>query len=269
VTARGPQADRGRAEFAGWMEARGHTHTGTEYDWDDMADAFAGGMHKLALEPTAALCLSAIARLSEGLREVQRACERNDAPYAITPVAAAALADAERLQLPAPEPPLEVPAGGGIVMRPDSGEALIIAFAADVPPERVAEVSHNLHHASGLRVIAVADVAAVKGWQPDAEPPAPELSEAARLAQDALSDITRMCASSDSDVGLRDIGARALAGLGLLDAPEPKADPELRRRLAEFAGGLDRMSAKGSRSAVSLAKRNIAAMIRDLLDGAH
>lgn len=190
---------------------------------------------KRAPEPTTALFLSAIARLSEGLREVQRACERGDAIHAVAPVAAAALADAGRLQLPAPAPapPLEVRPGEAIVMRPDGGETLIIAFAPNVPPERVAEVSHNLHHASGLKVIAVADVAAVKGWQPDAEPPAPELSEVARLAQDALSDITRMCASSDSGVGLRDIRARALAGLGLLDPPEPGPAPELAAAMAE------------------------------------
>lgn len=71
------------------------------------------------------------------------------------------------------EPPLEVRPGGAVVLRPDGGDVLVIAFAPDVPPERAAEVSHNLHHASGLKVIAVADVAAVKGWQPaDAALPA-------------------------------------------------------------------------------------------------
>lgn len=50
-----------------------------------------------------ALYLSAIARLSAGLREVGHACGRGDAPYAVAPLAAAALADVDRLQLPEPE----------------------------------------------------------------------------------------------------------------------------------------------------------------------
>lgn len=46
-----------------------------------------------------ALYLSAIARLSAGLREVQGACQRGDASYAVAPIAAAALADVDRLQI--------------------------------------------------------------------------------------------------------------------------------------------------------------------------
>lgn len=33
-----------RSEFGRWMAAANHTRTGTEYDWDDMAEAFLAGM---------------------------------------------------------------------------------------------------------------------------------------------------------------------------------------------------------------------------------
>lgn len=59
-----------------------------------------------------ALYLSAIARLSAGLRDVQHACERGDAAHAVAPVAAGALAYVDRLQLPAaPVPRLEPKTG--------------------------------------------------------------------------------------------------------------------------------------------------------------
>lgn len=56
----------------------------------------------------AALYPSAVARLTAALREVQHACERGDSPHAITPIAASALADVGRLQVPqsAPGPPM-------------------------------------------------------------------------------------------------------------------------------------------------------------------
>jgi hypothetical protein len=67
---------------------------------------------------------------------------------------------------PPPEPVLEVPPGGAIVAHADDGGTLIIAFDSRVPAGRIAEVSYNLHHESGLKIIAVADVAAVKAWHP-------------------------------------------------------------------------------------------------------
>lgn len=49
-----------------------------------------------------------------------------------------AAAEAGRNACPA-GPPLEVRPGGAVVLRPDGGEVLVIAFAPDVPPERAAE----------------------------------------------------------------------------------------------------------------------------------
>lgn len=57
-----------------------------------------------AAEPGTALYLSAIARLSAGLREIQQACDRGDSLHAVKPVAANALADVDRLRLPQPAP---------------------------------------------------------------------------------------------------------------------------------------------------------------------
>lgn len=75
------------------------------YDAEFAADAASLDDDPSAADSGTALYLSAIARLSAGLRDVQHACERGDAPHAIAPVAAAALADVDRLQLLQPPPP--------------------------------------------------------------------------------------------------------------------------------------------------------------------
>lgn len=56
-----------------------------------------------AAETGTALYLSAISRLSAGLRDVRHACDRGDAAYAIAGTAAGALADVDRLRLPQSE----------------------------------------------------------------------------------------------------------------------------------------------------------------------
>lgn len=62
------------------------------------------------------------------------------------------------------------------------------------------------------------ETAAAAAVQPEARYPGAIL-----LAPNALADIVKMCASNSPAISLRDIRARALAGLGLLDAPQPHA----------------------------------------------
>lgn len=78
---------------------------GDLYDAEFAADAASLDTDPSAADSGTALYLSAIARLSAGLRDVQHACERGDAPHAIAPIAAAALADVDRLRLLQPPPP--------------------------------------------------------------------------------------------------------------------------------------------------------------------
>jgi hypothetical protein len=50
------------------------------------------------------------------------------------------------------------------------GGVLIFALAPDVDHERAIDVARNLREASGLRVVMVADVSAVKAWHPHDAP---------------------------------------------------------------------------------------------------
>lgn len=71
---------------------------------------------------------------------------------------------------PAPDP-AEVPADGGRIVRTGcEGGVLVIAFAPGVPPERIVKIADDTYEASGLKVIALADIAAVKAWHPHAAP---------------------------------------------------------------------------------------------------
>lgn len=67
-------------------------------------------------------------------------------------------------------------------------------------------------------------------------------------------------------IGAAASGMQAQRGL---DAEQPQIAPELvtlRTRLEAFASGLERHHARGGRSAVALAKLNMARMIRELLE---
>jgi hypothetical protein len=83
-----------------WDELGGEAHA----EWEDIARTGVAAAVGLSQSPAAdsdtALYLSAISRLSAGLRDVQHACERGDTPSAIVSVAAGALADVGKLQLP-------------------------------------------------------------------------------------------------------------------------------------------------------------------------
>jgi hypothetical protein len=97
-----------------------------EYEGVDVGDGLVAIPQEAAPAAAAdsgtALYLSAIARLSAGLREVQRACDRGDAAHAITPLAASALADVDRLQLPQPTPTVTVDALAAVL---DGRELLV------------------------------------------------------------------------------------------------------------------------------------------------
>lgn len=108
-----PELDVDRV-FAEWWDAKGYDQD-RRFDRFELAYAFGAGAQawsmveldrepRSAPEPGTALYLSAIARLSAGLRDVQHACKRGDAPGSVERVAAAALADVNRLQLPQPQP---------------------------------------------------------------------------------------------------------------------------------------------------------------------
>lgn len=63
--------------------------------------------------------------------------------------------------------PVEVPDGSAVILRAGcDGGVLILALAPKAGRERAIEVADNLHTASGLKVILVADAVAVKAWHP-------------------------------------------------------------------------------------------------------
>jgi hypothetical protein len=71
---------------------------------------------------------------------------------------------------PAPEA-VEVPPDGAIIARAGcDGGVLILALGPDADLDRATDTAHKLHEASGLKVIAVADVAAVRVWHPHDAP---------------------------------------------------------------------------------------------------
>lgn len=77
-------------------------------------------------------------------------------------------------QPPATGDPIEVPAGGAIIARTGcDGGILVLALGPDVPVDRATATAQDLHEQSGLKVIAVAGVAAVRAWHPHDGLPAP------------------------------------------------------------------------------------------------
>jgi hypothetical protein len=138
---------------------------------------------------------------------------------------------------PAPDP-IEVPAGGARIVRTGcEGGVLVIAFAPGVPPGRIVKIADATHEASALKVIAVADVTAVKAWHPH-DAPAPEAApgKAARKAWDdwhaGASERGRgkpgYDEQADTDAGWE---VAADAGIGASGLREELA--EARRELAE------------------------------------
>lgn len=89
-------------------------------------------------------------------------------------------------------PAQEVPADNAIVARTGcDGSVLVLALGAGVSKDRAAEVARNLREASGLNVIAVADVAAVRAWHPHDAPA--ELAAAMAEARDVREGYGRLC----------------------------------------------------------------------------
>jgi hypothetical protein len=77
-----------------WDELDGEAHA----EWEDIARAgFAAYIEANGGDPVDVATLGSVARLSAGLRDVQHACGRGDAPHVIASVAVAALADVDRL----------------------------------------------------------------------------------------------------------------------------------------------------------------------------
>jgi hypothetical protein len=68
--------------------------------------------------------------------------------------------------------PIEVPeSDGGIIVHAKPGGTIVLAFSADVDPDRAREVVDQIAAGSpDARVIALADVAAVRAWHPDDAP---------------------------------------------------------------------------------------------------
>jgi hypothetical protein len=165
---------------------------------------------------------------------------------------------------------VEVPPDGARIARTGcDGGVLVIAFAPSVPPDRIAEVSHNAHHASGLKVIAVADVAAVCAWHPhDAAAILAAAREQLAIATGALSHIKD---GHDAGTHAHDV---AHSALDEIDGVKPAALGEaaqLREQLAatlerleNLAGGLELSATATAPSRKSDIERGCAGAVREI-----
>ena len=159
-----------------------------------------------------ALYLSAIARLSAGLREVQHACERGDASYVIAHTAAGALADADRLQLPQPAPetaaePAILTEHGALALRPALSATVVIA-ARDPIGEGPRTAMTAAFAQDGLQVIFAENAAAIAELPPDPALRADLAALAAALRREAEVSGPQVAAAALS------IAGRILAILG-------------------------------------------------------
>lgn len=91
--------------------------------------------------------------------------------------------------------PIEVPeTDGGLIVHFRPGGTLVLAFSADVAPEQVRKVVEQIAAGSpDARVIALADVTAVRAWHPDDAP-----AELAAL-RELLDEIGVMAANAPED----------------------------------------------------------------------
>lgn len=149
-----------------------------------------------ALDPGAALYLSAIARLSAGLREVRHACERGDASYVIARAAADALADADRLQLPQPAPePAFLTEHGPLALRPALSATVVIA-AREPIGEGPRTAMTAAFAQDGLRVVFAENADAIAELPPD-----PAVRKEAGELRAALASLTDRAEASGAITG--------------------------------------------------------------------
>jgi hypothetical protein len=103
--------------------------------------------------------------------------------------------------------PVEVPQRDAVIVRTGcDGGVLVLALAPEVGYGRAVEVADNLHKASGLKVIAVVDVAAVKAWHPHDAPRElrEAMAETRRFRERLTAEADRLDTEAAKDDGTRE-----------------------------------------------------------------
>lgn len=224
-----------------------------------------------------ALYLSAIARLSAGLREVRHACERGDAPHAIAPVAVGALADVDKLQLPQPEPAVTVEALAAAL----DGREFLVTRVHSAPGDQHWLATPARPRALAVQLLSAIDTRLTDDAQPEPQhAPAglyltehgvlalrPALSATVVVAAGGAIDDDRkalMLAAFAQD-GLRAVFVENATAIGELP-PDPALRADLgamAARWADQAAAHNRDAGKASRSVVETAVLSAKARVYD------